>query len=165
MSHLIFPQTTLPAIDNSLSSLRQFIKLLEVSNLLRRTAAMRRYVATAIQSLVEHFCVRCWVVDFINCFPGKHSRLPWGYLVEIAVLSCMNFYWHVIDAFLPYTARATSLRTAIKSQLFLSIFSPRRLHLWYLVRLIHFSSPPSFYYSQSAFSWVIHCLCIVTVFG
>lgn len=165
MSHLNFPQTTFPALDNSLSSLRQFGKLLEVSYVLRSTDTMKRYVATVIQTLVEHFWGRCWVVDFSNCFPRKHSGLPWGYLVEIAVLSCMNFYWHIIDAFLPYTARVTTLRTAIKSKLFLSIFSPRRLCLWYLVRLIHFSSPPSFYYSQSGFSWVIHCLRTVTVFG
>lgn len=36
----------------------------------------------------------------------------------------MNFYSHIIDAFLPYTARATALRTAIKSKLFPSIFFP-----------------------------------------
>lgn len=41
----------------------------------------------------------------------------------------MNFYWHIIDAFLPHPARAVDLKTAIKSKLFRAAFFPQEVML------------------------------------
>lgn len=90
---LRFPITPFPAIDNCLSSWRQFGKLLEMSAVLLSAVAatLKRHMATLMRSLGEHLCWRCWVLDFINCFPRKTVltvRTPQGILNRTGIKCC-----------------------------------------------------------------------------
>lgn len=68
-----------------------------------------------------------WILSI--AFQENSQDSPGGYLIEIAVPSRLNFYCHIIDAFVPYTAKATGLRTTIKSKLPLPTPSPQEILL------------------------------------